>query len=322
MDRLNVKRTTRTKTNLFIISHLTNAHAERLIRLADVAAELRQPDTATRLGSALSRLGCDEAGAFYQALARNRSTGTLALGNCILSELSEHASPLWRAKAMVACGSNAFEWGDYLDAQGYYTEARRLSANSLVCLHTAEMTAQIRSREGDHKQALKLLAKSAPLACGIHALNHRNSLAVELNALGRVDEARNVLAPCLASPYRIYYPEWSHTATEIHQAPRHLIYKPAYQPDKIACVTSNIARAYMDEFTRYRKKKQEVAAPERSTHYEITLANKILEGGLTVQESDFVETIRELVKTTHPSYEKLKEGADILERLFKQGDEE
>jgi tetratricopeptide (TPR) repeat protein len=201
-----MNRTAKTIINLLIISkllHTRSQQANRLIDIADTAAAIHHHDLLTQASHALSTLGLDEAGAFYLALANHRA-------------IAERGPELFRAKSLITLGTFEFRNGNYQQAESYYSEASRLSADYLTSLHVQEMRAQILSQDGNHKQALQYLvnAPGLPLS-GPHRLNHLNSLAVVLNDLGRVSEARHVLQPCLSSPYLIYYPEWQETAIEM-----------------------------------------------------------------------------------------------------------
>jgi hypothetical protein len=250
----------RTKTNLLIIRHISIAHAQagRLIQLADMAAELRQPETVARIGSALSRLGYDDAGYFYQAIALNRSTAQRITTEPLLIELIEKASPLIAGKAALALGTNAFEAGDISLSQNCYNDARRLSPDPLIHLHTSEMRAIIESQNGNHQQALSILLESLPVARSVHRLNHLNSMAVELNNLGRHDEARHYLAPCLASPYVSAYPEWKDTAKEIPHASRsRVVIEPAPQVRHNVVSVFTRSGIAMNDLERFRNKKKE-----------------------------------------------------------------
>jgi tetratricopeptide (TPR) repeat protein len=310
-----MKRITSTKSNLFISHYLTSL--EGLIQLADNAAALHHVELLSQTAHSLSRLGLDEAGVFYQALADGRSQANVARSSGNLSELSEHASPHWQAKAMVALGSNAFETGDNSAAQYYYTEARRLSGDDLIRLHVQEMTAQILSRDGNHRQALKSLLESLPRAQGIHRLNHLNSLAVVLNDLGRVDEAKHILAPCLASPYRIFYPEWKETNIEINSVTRSRVYKPALQPDRISARVTRIDRALMDKNKVLRFIQPKMTNPQTVCRQRRLMAT--VEEGLTRAEYLFVteKLVKGLIEYK-PSLEDVEILNAILEEFFRE----
>lgn len=198
---------------------------DRLIDVGEQAAALHRVDILTNVSRGLSRLGVEDASLFYGALSMNRSRANRARCSCILENIADKGSNHFRAKALVALGSNEFEIGNHREAQGYYNEAARLSDDPLIRLHTAEMTAQIQSLDGNHKDALQGLVATLGLAQkdSPHYFNHLNSLAVELNKLGRHSEALRVLQPCLASPYLSLYPEWQETAVEIPSPSRSTI---------------------------------------------------------------------------------------------------
>lgn len=316
----------RTKTNLLIISHLHDAcsqQVQRLIQIADAAAELRQPDLLLEASSTLYKLGQDEASHFYLALANRRRTGQETPSRAILSDLAERAGNLWRAKALTTLGTLDFHKGNHREATDYYAQARRLSPDPLTFLHTQAMTAQIAGLEGDHRTAVRILSQTLPLASskGIHGLNHRNSLAVELNELGRVEEARYYLEPCLSSPYRIYYPEWADTATEVYSPSRHRIYIPPAQPDKIARVDTHPMRALMSKITELDKwrdaKKPAEPSPEDYLH-----SGRFKLYNAATQDDKLTEAQWEALYSIYTKFTEHLPEQTVLDNVLKAVDEE
>jgi hypothetical protein len=311
MERQSVNTTSKTKSNLFI-SHLLTI--EGLIQLADTAAALHRVELLRETSHALSRLGADEASVFYQALADGRSQSNVVRSRGILQELSDYASPMWRAKAMLALGTNQFEIGDHRAAETLYRESMKVCpGDSLIALQVQEMKAQIASANGNHKQSLNLLA-NAPQASvgGVHYLNHLNSLSVELNALGRVDEARQVLAPCLASPYRIYYPEWSDTAKEIRSRSQIAIESPLPMPDNRADLKHYPRLAWM-------KKDNVIKFGQKDSKVEITAAKQafitfLSNCSLNVNQLHSLHRIGLQYEAHQPDGRKLNEIGAMVER--------
>jgi hypothetical protein len=83
------------------------------------------------------------------------------------------------------------------------------------------MVGVINGIEGNHRDAVGLLENLLPLAHAMRAVqphvyyDYLNSLAVELCAVGRLEEARNASRIVLASPFAGAYPEWRETHDEI-----------------------------------------------------------------------------------------------------------
>jgi hypothetical protein len=312
MERQSVNTTSKTKSNLFIL-YLTSI--ERLIQLADTAAALHRVELLRETSHALSRLGADEAGGFYQALADGRSQSNVVRSRGILQELSDYASPMWRAKAMLALGTNQFEIGDHRAAETLYRESMKVCpGDSLTRLHVAEMTAQILSFEGNHKGALRLLSDTLWLAQkgSPHYYNHLNSLAVELQATGRAIAAQNVIRAALASPYAPFYPEWSETAKEIRSRSRIAVDCPVPLPDNRAYQRQplRLARMDNDNVVRFNQKdtRAEIATAKNALTMFISSCN------LNVEQLNSLHRIGLQFEASNPDGRKLNEVALMVER--------
>ncbi|HSF24288.1 MAG TPA: hypothetical protein VLE20_08690 [Blastocatellia bacterium] len=108
----------------------------------------------------------------------------------------------------------------------FYAEAMRIVIRNRIfdpvsfCV-ARRMTAVIRSMEGDHQGALSDLEQMLPLARVVRSVqpyayyDYLNTLAVEMCAVGRLEEAKNVSEIALASPFAPAYPEWRETHQEI-----------------------------------------------------------------------------------------------------------
>jgi hypothetical protein len=79
----------------------------------------------------------------------------------------------------------------------------------------------IRSTSGNHTDALAVLENVRPIALSIRSarphiyLSYLNSLAVELGAVGRLEEAERASSIVLRSPLAAAYPEWHETKEEL-----------------------------------------------------------------------------------------------------------
>jgi hypothetical protein len=312
MERQSVNRTNSTKSNLFIF-HLLSI--EGLIQLADNAAALHRVELLQETSHALSRLGADEASLFYHALADGRSQSNVMRSRGILQELSDHASPMWRAKAMLALGTNEFEIGDHRAAETLYRESMKVCpGDSLTRLHVAEMTAQILSFEGNHKGALKILSDTLWLAQkgSPHYYNHLNSLAVELQATGRAIAAQNVIRAALASPYAPFYPEWSETAKEIRSRSRIAVDCPVPLPDNKADQKHYPRLAWM-------KKDNVIKFGQKDSKVEITAAKQafitfLSNCSLNVNQLHSLHRIGLQYEASNPDGRKLAEISAMVER--------
>ncbi|MFY9611068.1 MAG: hypothetical protein WAU45_20955, partial [Blastocatellia bacterium] len=204
---------------------------DRLLALAEHSYAFRQLDALEQIsrllvGSPLPReyqiVGC-----YYQALYIQRfGRGDVVEASRSLERAAENAKPRYRARAMQSLGSNAFHKGDHELALSLYCEAARFAASNSIYdayagLGTQKMVAVIKSEEGNHRGALALLENLFPLAQSMRLLqphvyyDYLNSLAVELCAVGRLEEAKNVSEIVLASPFAPAYPEWHETRAEI-----------------------------------------------------------------------------------------------------------
>ena len=183
-------------------------------RLALIGAQLQ-------LCKASRGTGYFEAGVFYSALALNRTSGGRAQAEDLLRGLTECSNVAIQSRSWLALGSNLLNDGDSSKAIITYQKANQNSDSPLTIFFTAMMSIAVKSREGDHHNALDALNSIKTLADYIGRFYHPywfhylNGVAVELNNLNRHDEAKQVLAPVLKSPYADAYGEWEETDREI-----------------------------------------------------------------------------------------------------------
>jgi tetratricopeptide (TPR) repeat protein len=213
-----------------VISKVTTT----LVLLADAAQMLREFDKVdgfARLIFGLPVSGqLENVGRYYQALSLSRSAGgDITRAGLLFEQVAEVACSQYRAKAMLALGTNSVAVGDRKTATSFYRDVTRILERDRVfdpmTLYTAaRMTAVMKSIEGDHRGALVDLEKMFPLVRMASSqqpyayYDYLNTLAVELTEAGRLEEARNASSIALASPFAHAYPEWRETFDEIaHQ---------------------------------------------------------------------------------------------------------
>jgi hypothetical protein len=99
----------------------------------------------------------------------------------------------------------------------------RVASDLTTLVKAAKGIAVAKAKQGDYQHALNDLERISPL---IHHASLEvyhdclNSLAVELGAIGRKQEARNIIRHVLASPYALSYPEWQQTGEDLKPSSR------------------------------------------------------------------------------------------------------
>jgi tetratricopeptide (TPR) repeat protein len=169
----------------------------------------------------------EHAGHYYQALNLNRKDRDHPLQAEYLFMQVAHSGPTaYRARAMLALGTNQVAAGNHKSAISFYREVVRVISRDRafdpVTLYFAgQMTAVIKAIEGDHRGALDDLQGLLPLvrsACAVQPYtyyDYLNSLAVELGEAGRLDDARRASEIALRSRYSSGYPNWRETLDDI-----------------------------------------------------------------------------------------------------------
>lgn len=126
----------------------------------------------------------------------------------------------YKTKALFSRGALEGFKGNTETALYFYKEALKTSPTVSEYIDLSRTIAALKSQEGFHRSALKDLENLIPIIG--HAeprlyYDLLNSYAVELNEVGRLQEARNVSALAIASPFGPYYPEWQETYSEVNQ---------------------------------------------------------------------------------------------------------
>ncbi|HJQ25810.1 MAG TPA: tetratricopeptide repeat protein [Blastocatellia bacterium] len=197
----------------------------RLIRLADLAHGRRDLEMLADLSAVLYGLPGGEAqsaGLYYQAILLRRA-GKYEASKRLLEQLSAKAPPATQARALQTLGTVYEAQAQWGEAARLYTEAVRAArgVDALAAYRALGQLAIIKSIAGDHRRALADFQSLWPIARLLTPqhpdlfFHFHNSLAVELAAVGQIDEAREASRIALASPVAHAYPEWQETAAEI-----------------------------------------------------------------------------------------------------------
>ncbi|MFY9607055.1 MAG: hypothetical protein WAU45_00400 [Blastocatellia bacterium] len=204
--------------------------ADNLLGIAENAYALRQFDVVEAVSQLLLNTPLprryQNVGLFYKALSMNRGgRGDPARARSIFERVGDEATPLYRAKAMLALGTSSARTDDRTSLSFYREAVRILSCGNifdpLTTVRVSQMTAIARAKDGDHQGAVADLERLLPLARATVNLqpavyhNHLNSLAFELGEVGRIEEARSISQAIVASPFALVYPEWRETLDEV-----------------------------------------------------------------------------------------------------------
>ena len=208
---------------------LTRA-GNRLIALADHALDMQQTDAVEQIAQILISAPLpreyQSIGHYYRVFSLKRR-GEIESARAGFQRLAEWPSlPLtYRARALHAFGVTYSERGNYDEAVPFFVQAAQAASpkygsDLLTTTRAQLMTAVSRSVEGDHVGSLRLLENLRPLArllapYQLARYDYANSLAVELNEVGRLEEARQLSEIAVRSPYANLVPEYRETHAEI-----------------------------------------------------------------------------------------------------------
>lgn len=200
-----------------------------LVNLAEHAYSQRQMETLERMSQILLHLPLSREfktiARYFQAYCIKR-TGKFNEARSLFERVADEAHFTYRARAMAALSSIAFDSGDFRSALPFYIEAGKAAFHKrgfdpLAAFYTQHMLAVLKSMDGDNRGALEDLERIFPLAHAISSsypaiyYNYLNSLTVEMAEVGRLEEACNINRIVLASPYASAYPEWHETAHDL-----------------------------------------------------------------------------------------------------------
>ena len=220
-------------------AHIRDFHTERaltdlaskLASVGDYAYSIRRPDIVGNVGLLLLSLPLsgqvESAGYYYQALSLNQfGRGNTVRAGTLFEQVADNGSLRYRARAMLALGTNSLGTGDGRTAMSYYREVMRIVASERIfdpvtSSVATRMTAVIRGMSGDHRGAVADLESIFPLARMAGSLqphtyyDYLNTLAVELGEAGRLTQARRASEIALSSPFGSIYPMWGETFEDI-----------------------------------------------------------------------------------------------------------
>jgi len=202
-----------------------------LVCAADHAHSMRRLDIVGSVANLLPNLPINKqlesVGEYYLGLSINRAgSGDTGRAGRLFERAAESASPHYRARALLALGSNAFAAGEHNTALSYYSEVMRMAGSRSgfdpVTLYIAVRTvAVIRGIEGDHRGAVSDLERIFPLARMASSVlpfayyDYMNALAVELGEVGSLERARKASAVAIKFPSVSAFPEWQETFADI-----------------------------------------------------------------------------------------------------------
>jgi tetratricopeptide (TPR) repeat protein len=203
------------------IAYLTRA----LIRLAEITYGRRDLELLANISAVLRGLPGREAqsaGLYYQAIILRRARRYEA-SKQLLEYVSASAPPFLQARALQTLGTVYEAQNEWDEAIRLYTEALRAAhdVDGFAVFGAIEQLAVIKSIAGDHKAALSDIQSLWPVVRSLSPHNphvffqFHNELAVELAAVGRIEEASAACRIAMASPIATAYPEWQETAAEI-----------------------------------------------------------------------------------------------------------
>ncbi|MEN3332320.1 MAG: hypothetical protein V7641_1685 [Blastocatellia bacterium] len=208
---------------------LTRA-GNRLIAMADYALDMQQTDAVEQIAQLLISAPLpreyQSIGHYYRVFSLKRR-GEIEPARAGFQRLAEWPGlPLaYRARALHAFGVTYSERGNYDEAVPFFVQAAhaaspKYGSDLLATMRAQLMTAVSRSVAGDHDDSLRLLENLRPLVrlLAPHQMaryDYANSLAVELNEAGRLEEARHMSEIAVRSPYAKLVPEYRETHAEI-----------------------------------------------------------------------------------------------------------
>lgn len=216
-----MKQTANTIKSFFIRNLLESSVVQSLIEQGEKAHALNDTPTLLRVGASLCerslRGDLYETGLYYTGLALKRANAT-DRARRVFERLSEAEGKLNQARAAVALGTIEVENGNLSSALHLFDYSIQASGEPTILYHANHNKAVIFGIDGDSERALTQLEAALNLSQYVarpFVLNTLQNIAVELNELGKVDEASRVIQTVTRSPFVSAYPEWTDTANEI-----------------------------------------------------------------------------------------------------------
>jgi hypothetical protein len=206
------------RLNVFKTAKSIEAQSQALIRLAEIAYGARDYVTLNALSQALLAIPCkpaQNAATYYRAVLFKRA-GQLDRAAAMLADLHQ-------PRALLTLATVYENKGEWTEALRLHVEVMRRAKDvdvfAFVC--AAMQLAMVRAIDGDHANALKGFQSLSPMVRAVAKTQPYiypawcNAMAVELAAIGRIEEAQAASAVAMASPIARAYPEWQETAAEI-----------------------------------------------------------------------------------------------------------
>lgn len=220
----------------------------RLIKLAEQAHALRHFHEVKEIALVLSNIPIKRfqtiAHYFLAIAANSKGNGDQGEAKRLFELAVDTAPDDYKVKATLSLGALSFHKRDFDSALYFYKEtikAGKLSAASIQAIKTINV---VKALEGSHTQAVKGLETILPLIKYAPAhvyFDVLNSYAVELGAVGRKEEARNISRVVIESPFSFAYPEWKQTAQDLREPNRAFISVPKIERQQVE-VTQPISK--------------------------------------------------------------------------------
>jgi hypothetical protein len=221
---------TKHRANLLIFSSLSiEGLTNYLSREARQAYFLRNHARLKHFGERLIDLSpkSEHLGRYYSALAVGcQSPEQASEVKTELQYLSENSPSVIRPMAITALAGTDIASGKVSDSTwALLLQASALSKNNHDFVSFIQAQSQLSllcSIDGNHKESLQLLRGLQPIirrldeSYNVIKADYQNSVAHELNLLGKTEAARGFASYVLRSPYIAAYPEWQATFREIY----------------------------------------------------------------------------------------------------------
>jgi hypothetical protein len=206
-----------------------NRLGDKLTALAHQAYTFRQRDVVEQASQMLMNLPLSRE---YRSIGRYYHSFILSLegrtdeARTLLEKLEVEVPCWYRGRIIMSLAGLEFDNGDFQSALPLYIEvghaATAKGMHDLFTLtETQRQIAVLKSVSGDHNGAVAHLEKIYALARTVGSQHpavwyaYRNSLAVELGEVGRIEEAQYMIKPLLQSPFAPAFPEWIETGDEL-----------------------------------------------------------------------------------------------------------
>ncbi|HEY6327802.1 MAG TPA: hypothetical protein VI756_00595, partial [Blastocatellia bacterium] len=228
------------------------------VQQGEAAQALLNAEALTQVGRSIQELPLvsemSYIGLYYLALAMNRrGPSAYPQANQLLLEVADHAPGMFKAKALIAFGTNCNLTGDWQTGSAAHDEAfaiyRNYGASALHPFCCAQIQRSFGLKEqGDYGRSLQVLKALSPY---IHFLGweyfplvhtYYNNLSRGLIGCGFIEKARSVSRVLASSPFYGQHPEWKETL-ELLSVPSgtpRLAFSFSYSPDQDQCRTSNV----------------------------------------------------------------------------------